>query len=172
MLTYLTNLFKAPFKNNSPEADNRLAYISDINTVVDKLNKSEIFSSSKFSFLISQSGATLSGSAVERSCKSGGSGCWSCLNTCAYQNSSGVTSFTETSTGVYSLVANPDYADYEAIDVQVGTLPVNGVVFVSKINATTFRISTVSSGAPARIFSNTKITVTFYKKATVCDFLD
>jgi len=174
MLTRLTNIL-FPRLSTGKEADNRLARIADINqNVIDVLNKMDIFSSDKFTMLLSQSGATISGSVVERKCVSGGSGCWSCLNTCAYQNSNAVTSFAETSPGVYRLVINPEnYTPYEAVDVQVGNLPVFGTVAVEKISDTVFQISTFdNAGLAARLFDNTKVTVTFYKKTSTAEFLD
>lgn len=167
MLTFITNFFKPPFKNNSATADNRLAYISDINAaVIDVLNRTELFSSEKFTMLVTQSGATLAVFSAEKKCVANGSGCWSCLNTCAYQNSNAISAFVENSPGNYTLTLDPkNYTPYEGVDVQLGTLPVVGFAAVEKISATVFNIKTYNSaGVATRIFNNTRVTVTFFKK--------
>lgn len=174
MLSLLTNLFRPKFKTNEKEADNRLATLGDINSIVETLNKSPMFASKLFKFSVSHNTGTLETTGLARACKDGGSGCWSCLNSCGYQNADGAASFNETGTqGVYRLVVNTnDYAPYEDVSVQVGNMPnIGDLVAVKRLSATVFEITTknVSQESPGRLFNNTLITIEFFTKKT--DFI-
>ncbi len=149
---------------------NRFVTAAELNPIFDMLNKSNLFGSQTFKFLATYAGSVLSTSSVVKQCAAGGSGCWSCLNSCAYQNTNAISAFTRSSAGVYVLVLNDkDYLPYADVSVNVGNLATPGAVAsVLKTAAKTYQITTygTAAGTADDFLSSTLISVEFFASKT------
>lgn len=172
MLKRLFNNDRSLLQNLKGIFDNRVATLADVNTVIDSLNKSEIFASKKFKFIATYTNGALRTTGCVRSCSDGGSGCWSCLNSCSYQDSKAISTFVQTGTGVYELTLIPDgdYGTRAAVAVTVGNFTEPGqMASVKQISTNLYQIKTfnvLDGGAPSNIFKDTLISIEYFAKLT------
>lgn len=150
---------------------NQLATVADVNSVVDSINKSNSATYNFSSLVVSNPfGLPMTVVANGGACVSGGTGCWSCLNTCQYKDYVKATTFTETAPGVFRLVLD--------ITTPVGGTPisktsvrvnnfaaVNVAAAVNQVSPGVWDITTYDTTtgvAGANLFSNTFIDIIYY----------
>lgn len=158
-------------RNYNPETgDNALARLGHINEVISYLNKSNISTQETGAMIVSQVAGVITATQNVKRCADKQSGCWSCLNSCAYHDVNAVTSFAKTATGTFLLTVNiADDANNTKIAVKVGNLTQPGyVATVTELTPTTFEIKTFDilaaslGNAIDDVFNNTLIEITYY----------
>lgn len=144
------------------------AYTDD--TIVDAVNRTNSDTFELSTLLVTQSGGILTSTQAAKSCSAGGSGCWSCLNTCAYQNDKAASTFALTGTpGSFDLTLTPPAVTPTHTSINIGSFDTPGyTATVLQTGPYTFTINTYNliGGAPAtpaaNIFKNTAIYVIFH----------
>lgn len=172
LINYLVPTRVRNFFTGVPEGTNQLATIADVNTVIDKLNKSNSNTYAFNTIVVNEIlGVGVSAVGYAGGCTSPGSGCWSCLNSCSYQDSKAAVNFVSTAPGVYTLTVSPD-PDMPRItgaSIRIGSFVAPGhMATVTPLSALEFEIKTfdILSGTPtdpaAGILHDTPIDIIFY----------
>lgn len=167
LIPYLTATRKRIF--DLVNGTNQIATISDINNTVDSYNKSNA-ATYNFSTIIVSNPVTLAASANGGACVSGGTGCWSCLNTCQYKDYVKVTSLTETAPGVFRLILDvttpPGATPITEVSVRIPNMPtINAGVAITKVSLGVWDITTYDNTTgivTSNLFNNTAIDVVYY----------
>lgn len=171
-ISLLTNEVKR-FLRLRPGAkgNNSLATFAAVNSVLeDAFSKSNLATYSTGALMVTQVAGVVTSSQNVVRCADKQSGCWSCLNSCAYHDVKATTSFAKTATGTFLLTVNiADDPDYTKIQVKVGNLTQPGyVATVNQLTPTTFEIKTFDilaaslGNAIDNVFDDTLIEVTYY----------
>jgi len=167
MLTKLANTF-FPRMAVGKYADNRLARIADINSLVEALRRMSPFGADVYTAFVTHTGGlpNPTARAIACSCESNSNGgCPTCLNTCGYACKATVKNITTTSPGVYSLEIDPSgYDDFKDISVELSNLNVSGRISVAKVSTYVYTITTYNAAGEATSFllNNTVMRISFY----------